>query len=385
MLRALSRTQVWRWRRPSPLSLIPLAMALSVHVGGSMMSLANNFLRAHLPLPFTVLWTWGALSLLSYGLAWLGGWLWRHRVRGWTLRLSPGGAWLVFVALAVGFSLAAGLTRSGMALCFLPEYISPTKAQNFAITQALCCLSAYWGLEWLAHNREGHLQRLALKAKLLAHMVDEQSAWVRHDDRQRRQVAEWLHGRIQSLLWAAWAEWRLAQKASPQVAAEHLQSLKAKLSLVAQESQGPLLAPVASGALSVMPERLSQLAEAFDGVLALKTQVDPSLVAEGLDCEGEVLAAACLLVEEALLNASKHGQAHGGEIRLLPASAKAVSLVVSMDGASMAPPQEWGGQGLGLGVLVPHLESLGGSCAWSADAWGNLRMTLALPLKHQAA
>lgn len=188
------------------------------------------------------------------------------------------------------------------------------------------------------------------------------------DLRTRRDVAEWLHGRLQAELLLAADEVRRAGPAGV-AAAERLARLRDDELRGLARSLHPSLAEIdLAGALG-------ELARRFTGTegRSVRVDVDPDLQRAPL--AREVSVALYRVCEEAVANAVKHGGAADVTVTLRRGPAGGVLLVVTDDGDGPGEVTP----GLGLALIDTHVRTVGGSWDLRAGAGSGATLTVSVP------
>jgi signal transduction histidine kinase len=202
------------------------------------------------------------------------------------------------------------------------------------------------------------------------------------EDRLREDIAEQLHGRVQSRLIVAWHrldECGRRMSGDPSGALALLEQVRADLldiqeRDVRQASRRLHPAVIRLGLLTA----LGTLVEEFAGQLAVTVRVDPELRA--FEDGGGTFPAPCALavyraVEEGLGNAARHGRARHAELDLdLVAQRRRIRATVRDDGRGLDPDAVRAG--LGLAAIAGRVEQAGGT--WSLTGQPGRGTTLAV-------
>ncbi|MBC8076401.1 MAG: hypothetical protein H7Y32_10035 [Chloroflexales bacterium] len=107
-------------------------------------------------------------------------------------------------------------------------------------------------------------------------------------------------------------------------------------------------------------------------------QVDIKIEGQLSSLPAAVEVAAYRIVQEALVNAARHGRARHSWVRLeLPTGGDALLLTVANDGADIDTS---GRSGVGLHSMRERAEELGGSCTVELPPGGGTRVVARLPL-----
>jgi signal transduction histidine kinase len=246
--------------------------------------------------------------------------------------------------------------RQAIAAAWLPGLLGIGPARvfifNAGLTTLICALFAEVPAEFFRRHREASDRRTALAAEL----DDVRARLVRDDDRARRELAEVLHGRLQSRLVAALAKLELARRADePAIIARLLDEAASYTEEVRTEvlRQGGELA-VHSPATCA--EAVAELLARYGAMLPLSCTWQ--LGARELALAPEAVRVVYRLIDEALLNVYRH--AHAAHVTLELAIADTGGLRVNLqdDGVGFEPDLVV--QGIGLAGPGPVLERLGG-------------------------
>ncbi len=202
------------------------------------------------------------------------------------------------------------------------------------------------------------------------------------EDRLREDIAEQLHGRVQSRLIVAWHrldECGRRMSGDTPGALALLEQVRADLldiqeRDVRQASRRLHPAVIRLGLLTA----LGTLVEEFAGQLAVAVRVDPELRA--FEDAGRAFPAPCALalyraVEEGLGNAARHGRARHADLALdLVAQRRRIRATVRDDGGGLDPAGVR--PGLGLAAIAGRVEQAGGT--WSLTGEPGRGSTLAV-------
>lgn len=238
-------------------------------------------------------------------------------------------------------------------------------------------------------TRDALAEALLLQAQLRTQMLDA-------DLRTRREVAEWLHGRLQAELLVAADEVRRTGPTGEEVA-DRLTRLRDDELRALTRSLHPTLAEVdLEGALGELARRLA-------GSVEVSVRLDRDLVRAALP--RAVAVAAYRVCEEAVANAVKHGGARHVTVTFERAGADG-RLVVADDGRTTTPDGAVDGAmdaaadgavdaaagstsggpgvrpapGLGLALVDTHVRAVGGAWDLQLDPRSGATLTVTVPL-----
>ena len=185
------------------------------------------------------------------------------------------------------------------------------------------------------------------------------------EERLRREIAEELHGRVQTKLLLVWHELKACLPAlgeSSEVA-RRLEKVASEVETIREDDVRSLSHRLHPGTVRVaFRPALAHLAASFRAAVDVDVQVDPSF--EELDqplnnaIPELVRLTAYRVVEEALLNAVRHGKAHKVVVRV-SAPGRALTFVVQDDGQGFDTKNT--PRGLGLQLMQARLHAVGGN------------------------
>ena len=239
----------------------------------------------------------------------------------------------------------------------IPSGLVPNTLRTFL---SITILQSISGMLTMRYARQAAVANAAL-----ATVVQQQRLVVEADERARRNVAEFLHDRVQADLLVVAMELRAASfEADPQLA-ERLDSAITSLERIRSSevrSASRRLSP-AFGSVG-LDTALQDLADSWNSVIRVQISVDAA--ARALLITGEpsrdLLTAVYRLTEQALLNAASHGHASRVDVALSMASPHSLLLTVSDDGRGMG-----GGaivKGAGSAIIDAWCAVARGSWAW---------------------
>ncbi|MNX11369.1 Redox sensor histidine kinase response regulator DevS [compost metagenome] len=331
--------------------------------------------------PFAVL-RWGALAALVSLLMLLA--------RPLLSRLSNGrppgaslSAWGATFGVYALLAFGAAWLRSVLAPWALGFTLDPWRFWQFVIQFCVPLMGALMAIELYLSRRQARLDWLAVSERLECELAERRFDLVELDDQIRRDASHHLHGEVQSHLFMAWTLLKQAQRASSSEAArsqvsqasEHLAHLRTQALRQARDLLG------ASESGRPLSQRVEDLVARFGAVLPVTLDLAPSIAQLEARLAPEGRHHALLLLEEAMLNAFRHGHPSRIYVRLhVEASVGSPVLIleVSDDGAGFAP--ELAGKGLGLSALRDELEHAGGRLDVHSRSGHGTRVTLRLPL-----
>lgn len=286
-------------------------------------------------------------------------------------RLRP---WLTFWG---GFTLAAttaAALRGLVGAAAVPALLGAAAAPSLAVTMAASWLSYLFVAELVcaAHIRLRESQEA--QRELSATIAQSWVSLVGADDAFRREVAELLHGRLQSYLVVALYRLDQAERTGQDPAARqgHLQAARDALAMVSDEAETKLSPGVHPGPCDLRLV-IGELVERFRQVRPITWQPGP----EALEVSADHASTTALMVLEALLNAFRHA----GPCRIVVSATRddGRRAVVRVQDDGCGFDSQAAGKGLGLRGLGQALTR--SDAAWqveSAPGRGTV-VTLALP------
>lgn len=328
--------------------------------------------------PFARAWAWAFLTAALCALSVLP-FYFPQAMRRWQFAAGRGRqAWLrTYGAIAVS-SLAAGLGRSWAAPLALGHPLGADRFLGLAWSLAGSCFVIGMGLEILAARWSTFRDwQVAARAQLEA-LARARAEVVDQDERQRRDVAEILHGEVQSHLLVMGALLERARRAAPKdpeqarglvaEARQHLSRLRAESLQGARDMLG-------SGEGGCLEHGLRALVDRYHLVMPLAFKQEPGFGRAAAHLAPPVAGAALRSVEAALNNVLRHASASRVHLRA-GCEAEAIVVVVQDDGVGFAPARVM--PGLGHGGLGDRLEALGGSVQIASEPGRGTRVTLRL-------
>jgi len=374
-----------RFARLRPPAAIPAWVLLGVALHFGMFSayslVMGSLARVTAQEPFAVL-RWGALAVLVCVVL-LGAQPLLDRLNARRPPSTPLSAWGSTLGIYALLALAAACLRSALAPWALGFALDAWRFWQFAIQFCVPLMVILWALEVYLTRRQARLDWLAVSERLERDLAARRFDLVEFDDEVRRETAHHLHGEVQSHLFMAWSLLKQAQQTSEPEAArvqvaqasEHLAHLRAQALRQARDLLG------VSESDRTLSQRVEELVSRFGVVLPVGLDLAPSVAEAEARLAAEGRHHAILLLEEALLNAFRHGHPSRIHVRLHvepSASAPALILEVQDDGAGFA--SEPAGKGLGLSALRDELERAGGRLDVHSRPGDGTRVTLRLPL-----
>jgi PAS domain S-box-containing protein len=202
----------------------------------------------------------------------------------------------------------------------------------------------------------------------------------------RREIAEILHGRVQSHLLVAWH--RLGQAA--QFLDHDLDAARALIAQVREEIDQIREREVREASHALHPSIINvglvpavrSLCGRFADHFTVTLAVDPALEARDASLDEPLPAllrlAAYRVIEEALTNAYRHGAASQVQILLQLSEDERLQLTVRDNGRGCDPAQIQAG--IGLSSIAGHVDLFGGTWALESTVGGGTTLTAVLPL-----
>jgi signal transduction histidine kinase len=191
------------------------------------------------------------------------------------------------------------------------------------------------------------------------------------EERLRRDIAEQLHGGVQTKLLLAWyrlEECRRLLVSDPARAAELLEQLGQEIDAIREQDVRRVSHRLHPSVIQVgLVPALETLAAGYAGRLDVELRVDDRLAALDDPLANRLPEVVRLgvyrIVEEALANAQRHGQARRAVVELACADG-GLELTVRDDGRGFVPAQA--APGLGLNAVAARVGQLGGE--WRLDS-----------------
>lgn len=324
---------------------------------------------------------WGGITfLVSLPLMLCAPLLDRLRARGlnWTRpRLD---SWLIYYGVYALVSFAGSWLRSALAPWALGFSLAPEIYRQLVWLLAVSHLSTLAAGEVFLSRRRARTAWIAESERLERELARSRAELVEADDRLRREVAEHLHGEVQSRLLMAWALLDQARACDDgATTASLLAQVREQLALL--DGMGlPQARELLGDAQADRPllEVARALVSRFRAVMPVEFVADQAVLAHQERLSPGLRRASRLLLEEALLNAFRHARAERVRVRLAWEGEAALSLTVEDDGVGFAAGAS--PKALGLSALGSELDALGGSMALVSAPGEGTRVSLRLPL-----
>ncbi|MBO9539306.1 hypothetical protein J7643_01785 [bacterium] len=295
-------------------------------------------------------------------------------------------SWIVYYGVYTLLAFAGAWLRSALAPWALGYALEPRTFLQFMALLFFALLISAMGIEVFASRRRARLEWLAVSERLEQDQERRRFELVAVDDRLRREAAQHLHGDVQSRLLMAWALLKHALDAATETAAAgHLERVQEQFEHL--RGHGVRQARDLLGAAETdrpFSQRVTELVTRFQAVIAVELVMEPDVPAWEEYLPPALRRQAHLLLEEALINAFRHGQP--SHIRVCLASLGALEgsmpaelrLTVEDDGVGFDPDRS--SRGLGLSALSNELEQEGGRVALVSLPGHGTRLTVQLPL-----
>ncbi len=264
----------------------------------------------------------------------------------WLLPLiAPVSSVAFFVAIALiarHGSLGATLMVAVVSALSLDLFVEPSllvldhPAQDLALTVALIAVALVVKASTdelrAAERARGHLQGTAAQA-------------IDAEERVRREIAELLHGRVQSRLVAAWSELRMLEPVLERNTAE----AKSRIRAVSDEIDDIREREIRQASCLLHPVFIREglgpgvdaLAEHYERELAIQVEISPRLRALDTPVRNRIpeslRLAAFRVVEEALANVLRHASASAVHIRLDLDALGRLDVVIEDNGRGFDP------------------------------------------------
>lgn len=202
----------------------------------------------------------------------------------------------------------------------------------------------------------------------------------------RREIAEMLHGRVQSHLLVAWH--RLGQAA--QLLDSDLNTARALIAQVREEIDQIREREVREASHALHPSIITvgllpavrSLCSRFADHVAIALEVDPALEARDASLDEPLppplRLAAYRVIEEGLTNAYRHGAASRVQIMLQLSDDERLRITVRDNGRGCDPKRIQAG--IGLSSIAGHVDLFGGTWALESTEGGGATLTAVLPL-----
>lgn len=377
-------------RFPTPLPAWAL-VAVALHIGlFSAFSLVMGSLARFVEQAPGLAFRWGLLSA-GVSLVLLLCRLFLERLTAYCSESgkSVPGAWAAFLLVYGSAVFGAAALRSFLAPWILGMPLDTREAWQFVAQIALPLMASLLAIEFYLSRRQARLDWLAVSERLERDLAERRLDLVEIDDRLRREASHHLHGEIQSRLFMAWSLIRLSMAAATREAAiaqrlqaaEHLGVLGEQGLRHARELLG------ASDSDRPVSARAADLVARFGAVLPVTLDVDPAASPWEARMDPECRRLAILLLEEALLNAFRHGGPCRAHVSLrvdAPLTGPShVRLMIEDDGTGFEAAEA--GNGLGLRALRDDLERTGGRLEVDSRPGSGTRVIVHLPLQDAVA
>ncbi len=202
----------------------------------------------------------------------------------------------------------------------------------------------------------------------------------------RREIAELLHGRVQSHLLVAWH--RLGQAA--QLLDRDLDAARALIAQVREEIDQIREREVREASHALHPSIINvglvpavrSLCGRFADHFTVTLAVDPTLEARDRSLDEPLPAllrlAAYRVIEEALTNAYRHGAATAVQVELQLREDEGLRVTVRDNGRGCEPARIQAG--IGLSSIAGHVDLFGGTWSLESSVGGGATLTAVLPL-----
>ncbi len=206
----------------------------------------------------------------------------------------------------------------------------------------------------------------------------------------RREIAELLHGRVQSHLLVAWH--RLGQ--AVQLLDHDVDAARALIAQVREEIDQIREREVREASHALHPAIINvglvpavrSLCSRFADHMAVTLAVDPALEARDASLDEPLppplRLAAYRVIEEGLTNAYRHGAASRVQIMLQLSDDERLTITVRDNGRGCDPKRIQAG--IGLSSVAGHVDLFGGTWALESTVGGGATLTAILPLPRPA-
>lgn len=220
------------------------------------------------------------------------------------------------------------------------------------------------------------------------HQIQRLAVLVRAAERRKREVAELLHGRIQTRLLVAWqrvAKARALLRENADAAAALLEEALQELDDIREREVRAVSHSLHPAIIRVgLVPALRSLARRYADVLRVQVQAAEEVAAaDQLEDPriSETVRLACYrIVEEALQNARRHGQASAATVSLRLVEEDQLELVVRDEGRGFDPPQVH--KGLGLAAMTAHAIHVGGRLRVESAPGAGTTVLARLPVRE---
>lgn len=216
-----------------------------------------------------------------------------------------------------------------------------------------------------------YARQTAVATAALDTVIQQQRLVVEADERARRNVAEFLHDRVQADLLVVAMELRgVSHDADPQLSArlEHAISDLERIRSTEVRSASRRLSP-AFGSVG-LDTALQDLADSWDSALRVRVTLDPAsrdVLLHG-HAPRDLLVAVYRVAEQATLNAAAHGRASRVDVALTMPEQGTILLTVTDDGRGL--PSGLIVRGAGSAIMDAWCAVVHGSWRWVPGARG---------------
>ena len=215
-----------------------------------------------------------------------------------------------------------------------------------------------------------YVRQAAVATTALETVVQQQQLVVGADERARRNVAEFLHDRVQADLLVVAMQLRAAATDADPVTSERLEHAIAELERIRSNevrSASRRLSP-AFGSVG-LDTALEELAESWDSVMRVSVSFDARARALllGASAPRDLRTAVYRVTEQALLNCASHGQAGRVEAAITMPSSKALMIRVSDNGRGLPQSLE---RGSGSAIMDAWCAVVDGRWQWLDSGHG---------------
>ena len=223
-----------------------------------------------------------------------------------------------------------------------------------------------------------YARQTAVATAALETVKSQQQLVVEADERARRNVAEFLHDRVQADLLVVAMQLRAASlEADAQVAGrvdraiEELERIRSTEVRSASRRLSPAFGSVG------LDTALQDLADSWESAMLVRISFDAAARALFItgDPSRDLLTAVYRLTEQALLNAASHGHASRVDVSLTAPSPGTVTLTVSDDGRGL--PRGEVVPGSGTAIMDAWCAVAGGEWTWRASSRGGVSVLCA--------
>lgn len=216
-----------------------------------------------------------------------------------------------------------------------------------------------------------YVRQAAMATAALEIVVQQQRLVVEADERARRNVAEFLHDRVQADLLVVAMELRAATEGVDPAVSERLERSIAELERIRStevRSASRRLSP-AFGSVG-LDTALDDLADSWSPALTVRISFDSparDLLVQGT-VPRDLLVAVYRVTEQAILNAAAHGRASRTSVSLTMPTPSTLALVVSDDGRGLPPGDI--ARGAGSAIMDAWCAVAQGEWRWIPSARG---------------